>query len=153
MNMLMPTDPFGELDPLTEKVFAATNGGGRDIPDPGQRPPQGRAGIIDAWLDPYRELGVPRTASRADITDAYRHLVRQHHRLSGPPAAQAAECDTCLIRIMEAYTILDDPNRRERYDRQHPAAGARPPQHRLTHLTWIGPMASESLTVIPAGWH
>jgi hypothetical protein len=153
MNMLMPHDPLREIDPLTEQVFATTNGGGRDKPDPGQRAPLRRAGIMDAWLDPYGELGVPRTASNADITDAYRHLVRQHHSVSGPPAARAAECDASLIRIMEAYTILDDPNRRERYDRQHPEASARPPQHRPAYLTWIGPIPPESLTVIPAGWH
>ena len=41
---------------------------------------------MDAPLDPYLELAVPRTAYTSEITDAYHRLVRQYHpdgRLQG----------------------------------------------------------------------
>jgi len=34
---------------------------------------------MDASLDPYVELGVPRAAPAADITSAYHRLVRRFH--------------------------------------------------------------------------
>ena len=64
---------------------------------------------MDARLDPYLELGVPRKASKAEITDAYLHLLCQHHLDIRPPAAHAAASDAALIRTMDAYTNLQDP--------------------------------------------
>jgi len=64
---------------------------------------------MEAPLDPHLELGVPRTASTAAITNAYHHLVRQSHLDTRPPTACAAALDLALIRIMAAYATLKDP--------------------------------------------
>jgi hypothetical protein len=54
-------------------------------PDPGTTPApsprraQGREPTMDAPLDLYVELGVPRAAPAADITSAYHRLVRRFH--------------------------------------------------------------------------
>ena len=108
---------------------------------------------MDAPLDPYIELAVPRTASRSDITDAYHRLVRRHHPDSRDPAAYAAASDIALSRIMAAYAILKDPNRRLDYDRQHPEPGPRSQHYPLTPLVWIMRHPSDCLTVTPVRWH
>jgi DnaJ-class molecular chaperone len=120
---------------------------------------------VDSRLDPYLELGVARTASSPEITDAYHHLARQHHPDSRPVADHAAECDAALIRVMDAYAILADPRRRRDYDEKHPEKRSRL-AHQAMPPTWIGPgpawldsmsrvgsSAPESLTVTPVRWH
>jgi curved DNA-binding protein CbpA len=74
--------------------------------------------------DPYCVLGVPATASQAQITHAYRARLRAHHpdtRTS--PTSSAA--DDGLQRVLAAYAVLRDPARRADYDRR--AAGLRTP--------------------------
>lgn len=68
-------------------------------------------------MDPYAVLGVARTASSAEITSAYRRLVRKHH----PDARGAAHNgeDQALRQVLDAYAILRDPDRRADYDRRH----------------------------------
>ncbi|MHB8186162.1 MAG: J domain-containing protein [Dermatophilaceae bacterium] len=108
---------------------------------------------MDAPLNPYRELGVPRAASKADITNAYHHLVRLHHPDSRPAAAHDADSETALNRIMAAYTILEDPDRRYHYDRQHPEPSPQSHQHPPSPLTWIGRRPPDSLRVTAVRWH
>jgi curved DNA-binding protein CbpA len=70
--------------------------------------------------DHYAVLGVPRDATSADISRAYRRLVRLHHpdlRGSLEPT-RAAGSDATLDRVLSAYAVLRDPERRARYDRQ-----------------------------------
>ncbi len=64
--------------------------------------------------DPYDVLGVPRTASEADIKRAYRRLAKQYHpdRNKDNPEAVAR-----FKEIQEAYDVLSDPEARARYDR------------------------------------
>ena len=64
--------------------------------------------------DPYDVLGVPRTASEADIKRAYRRLAKQYHpdRNKDNPDAVAR-----FKEIQEAYDVLSDPEARARYDR------------------------------------
>jgi DnaJ domain len=64
-------------------------------------------------IDPYVVLGVPRTASRAEIARAFRALARLYHPDAGAPASER------MIRINEAWHVLSDPNRRAQWDRQH----------------------------------
>ena len=116
---------------------------------------------MDAPLDPYLELGVPRTAYTSEITDAYHRLVRQYHPDTGPQGVDA-KASGALLRVMAAYRILEDPDRRNNYDRHHPAPGPRSRPHLPRPLTWIGPPDSLSVTVLrvtpilrvtPLRWH
>lgn len=65
--------------------------------------------------DHYATLGVPPNASDEDIEEAYRHLSRRYHPDVNPGDPHAA---AVFERIEEAYDILSDPERRERYDQQ-----------------------------------
>ncbi len=71
-----------------------------------------------AEIDPYRVLGVARTAAREEIARAYRSLAKRYHPDAG------ADPSPTMSRINEAWHVLSDPNRRARWDRQHvPAIG------------------------------
>src|SRR6476620_1445339 len=62
--------------------------------------------------DYYETLGVERNASDADIKKAYRRLAqRWHPDINQDPAAAAR-----FKEINEAYQVLSDPERRQRYD-------------------------------------
>jgi curved DNA-binding protein len=62
--------------------------------------------------DFYEILGVPRTASQEEIQRAYRRLAREYHPgLNKDPGAEERFKD-----ISEAYSVLSDPQTRERYD-------------------------------------
>ena len=102
---------------------------------------------MDAQLDPYLELGVPRAASTYESTDAYHRLVRQYHPDTDPQGVDAKASAGALFRVMAAYRILENPGRRNTYDRHHPAPGPRSHHHRPTPLTLIGP--PERLSLAP----
>lgn len=70
--------------------------------------------------DPYEVLGVPSTASSAEIARAYRQLVRTLHPDARPTDPGAAER---FARVTGAYRILIDPAQRAAYDRLRPTAG------------------------------
>lgn len=63
--------------------------------------------------DYYEILGVAREASSEDIKRAYRQLARQHHpdvNGNGP------EAEEMFKDLGEAYAVLSDPEKRQRYD-------------------------------------
>lgn len=62
----------------------------------------------------YALLGVKRRASGEDIKRAYRKLVFQYHPDRNPDDDAAAEK---LKRIMEAYDVLSNDEKRASYDR------------------------------------
>ena len=64
--------------------------------------------------DPYEVLGVPRTASDAEVKKAYRRLARKFHPDVNPGDATAHKR---FQEIAAAYEVLKDPKRRERFDR------------------------------------
>jgi len=64
--------------------------------------------------DPYKVLGVERTASAEDIRTAYRRLAKQWHPDTNPDKPEA---EARFKAISAAYALLSDPEQRARYDR------------------------------------
>jgi curved DNA-binding protein len=65
------------------------------------------------FQDYYKTLGVPRTATQADIKKAFRKLARENHpdKHAGDKAAERRFKD-----INEANAVLSDPGKRAKYD-------------------------------------
>lgn len=64
------------------------------------------------FKDYYEILGVPRTATAAEIKRAYRKLAREHHPdLNKSPSAEQRFKD-----LNEANAVLSDPEKRKRYN-------------------------------------
>jgi molecular chaperone DnaJ len=66
-----------------------------------------------AAKDFYQVLGVPDTASAAEIKKAYRRLAKQYHPDANPDNPQAAER---FKEISEAHATLSDVDKRKQYD-------------------------------------
>ncbi|KIS25845.1 hypothetical protein TV39_17420 [Arthrobacter sp. SPG23] len=113
--------------------------------------------------DYYGVLSVARTATRQEISRAYRALMRLHHpdvegRSSGGGSSAGAGPDpNGLLGIMEAFAVLGDAKTRAEYDRAlsvahpavpHPGRGGprevpvrrvhtpQPPLLRVTPVLW-----------------
>ncbi|WP_372514574.1 J domain-containing protein [Mycobacterium lacus] len=70
--------------------------------------------------DPYAVLGVPPSATQAEITHAYRRHLRDQHP-DTRDRQQNSLADEKLRQILAAYDLLRDPQRRAAYDHTHPA--------------------------------
>jgi DnaJ-class molecular chaperone len=66
-----------------------------------------------AFKDYYQILGVPRTATDDDIRKEYRSLARKHHPDLNPGKKSAEDK---FKEINEAYEVLSDSEKRQRYD-------------------------------------
>ena len=66
------------------------------------------------YKDYYAVLGVPRTASQAEIKKAFRKLAREHHPDTKPGDAAA---ERRFKEVNEANAVLSDPEKRSLYDR------------------------------------
>ncbi len=78
--------------------------------------------------DLYTTLGVARTASTGDITKAYRKLAKTLHPDLNPGDKAAEER---FKQVSHAYSILNDEEKRGRYDRgEIDASGQERPQQR-----------------------
>jgi curved DNA-binding protein len=74
----------------------------------------GQAGVPDLqYKDYYAVLGVPKTASQAEIKKAFRKLARQHHP-DAKPGDNVSE--QRFKEINEANEVLSDPGKRKKYD-------------------------------------
>jgi curved DNA-binding protein len=65
------------------------------------------------FKDYYAILGVSKTASQDEIQRAYRKLARQYH----PDINKESEAENKFKEIGEAYEVLKDPEKRDKYDR------------------------------------
>src|SRR5437773_6792970 len=72
--------------------------------------------------DMYEILGVPRNATEADITKAYRALARKFHPDRNPGDKEA---EAKFKEVQNAYDILNDPAKRSNFDRFGSPEGAR----------------------------
>ncbi len=66
-----------------------------------------------AFIDYYKVLGIPKTASENDIKKAYRKLARKYHPDLNPDNAEA---EKKFKDINEANEVLSDPENRKKYD-------------------------------------
>jgi curved DNA-binding protein len=76
-----------------------------------------------AYKDYYEILGVPRTASQKEIRAAFRKLAAKYHPDRNKGDEQAEER---FKELNEAYTVLNDQEKRKVYDR-YGSEGERPP--------------------------
>jgi curved DNA-binding protein len=65
------------------------------------------------FQDYYEILGVPRTASEADIKKSYRKLARKYHPDFNPNNKTAEDK---FKQVQEAYEVLSDADKRSKYD-------------------------------------
>jgi len=64
------------------------------------------------YVDYYNVLGVDRSASKEEITKAYKRLARKYH----PDLNKGAGSEDKFKELNEAYEVLKDPEKRKRYD-------------------------------------
>ncbi|WP_294927506.1 DnaJ C-terminal domain-containing protein [uncultured Paracoccus sp.] len=77
--------------------------------------------------DPYKALGLTKSASQADIKKAYRKIAKTDHPDLNPDPAAAERFKAASA----AYDLLKDPEQRARYDRgEVDASGQERPQQR-----------------------
>lgn len=81
--------------------------------------------------DPYKTLGIARSATADDIRKAYRKLAKEHHPDLNPGNTPAEER---FKKVSSANELLSDPEKRGRFDRGEIDAGgqeqARGPSYR-----------------------
>lgn len=109
--------------------------------------------------DHYAVLGVRRDAGAQEISRAYRALMRHHH-----PDMDRGDMDHGpvpegeLLRIMQAFNVLRDPQRRAAYDRQLAApAGQSTPNGQTIPVRKVHPRARAGpsdpvIRVTPVRW-
>uniref|UniRef100_A0A915AC68 DnaJ homolog subfamily B member 9 n=1 Tax=Parascaris univalens TaxID=6257 RepID=A0A915AC68_PARUN len=67
--------------------------------------------------DYYQVLGVPKTATTADIKKAFRKLALKYH----PDRSKSADAEEKFRKIAQAYEVLGDEKKRRSYDMGGPS--------------------------------
>src|SRR5262249_28518877 len=77
----------------------------------------------------YQILGVPETATPAEIDAAFKSKATEVHpdRISGDSSYLKKVAAEAFKNLSEAKAVLLDPVKRRQYDRRRPAWGASPP--------------------------
>ena len=103
--------------------------------------------------DHYAVLGVRRDAGTQEISRAYRALMRSHH-----PDMDHGDMDHGpvpegeLLRIMQAFNVLRDPQRRAAYDQELAVSGGQAiPVRRVRPRAAAGP-SDPVIRVTPVRW-
>jgi len=117
-------------------------------------------------LDLYAILKVSPAATRAEITRAYRVLLREHHPDSRTPDqaspisdrgiadTSATDHDTALQDVVDAYKVLHDPIQRAEYDKRRlpPSHPKTQPERRTTPRSRIPQFERPPIIAGPVSW-
>jgi curved DNA-binding protein CbpA len=106
--------------------------------------------------DLYAILGLTPHATRAELSRAYRALLRQHH-----PDTRTVEhglsgiaADTALQEVLAAYEVLRDPARRADYDRLRGTTARRVTRQNVpVHRRHPDPTLNPPIQAGPVHWH
>src|ERR671929_1284681 len=86
--------------------------------------------------DPYEVLGVPRSASEAEIKKAYRKLAKKFHPDTNKSDPKAKEK---FAEVSAAYDLLSDADKRGQFDRGEIDAEGKPRFHGFQGFGGGGP--------------
>lgn len=100
--------------------------------------------------DLYAVLGVAPDATAEEITRAYRRSVRRYHPDTRDSPAGETVADAALARVIAAYAVLRDPERRAEYDRRHRAVSRTRPVD--VPVRWIPPRTEPPFKAGPVRW-
>ena len=106
-------------------------------------------------IDCYAILGLPLDATQAQISAAYRTLLRRYHPDTRTPTDSSRDdiSDAALQRVLTAYTVLHDPARRAAYDQQTtPRTSPAHTPTRPIHLSRTHPFDNPPLRAGPVHW-
>ena len=128
------------------------------------RGPGRTAGTTPATSDPldmtteradlYATLGVRPSATQAEISHAYRALLRRYHPDTRPDdESQNATSDAALQHVLAAYTVLSDPARRADYDRERTPPSGPAPRESQQVLNEHSAYRQPPIVVGPVRWH
>ena len=111
--------------------------------------------------DLYAILGLNRHATQAQISHAYRTLLRRYHPDTRTPgdSSQDAVSDAALQQVLTAYAVLRDPGRRADYDQRYTMqqSPTRPSptiaEAEPVFVSWTGPVDEPPLRAGPVRWN
>ena len=115
---------------------------------------------MDSFPDYYAALRVEPGATQQEISRAYRTLMRTHHPdvdggAEGGAAVDREVKDNELLMIMQAFSVLRDPERREAYDRsmtRQKESGAAPRNVPVRKVHRHAEPSAHTIRITPVRW-